>query len=265
MLGANFAIIEGAPDSKVILHVPHSATFIPPHVRDEILLNDVELQSELNAMTDTKTEEIARLAASQCPSKPWLFINKYSRLVIDPERFPDQREVMNKVGMGAIYRKTSTGKDLRSKDFSGEKELLDMYFHPYASAITNLVAQRLAAVGRVTILDIHSYRPEEHQNAINQGQRRPAMCIGTDEFHTSTGLKDLAFTSFASIGEVIENEPYSGTYVPLKYYGVDSFVQALMMETRADTFLDAQLQLHGGAKSVVEGLFTLIKGAELLK
>ena len=107
MLGHNFEIVEGSPDSPVILHVPHSATFIPPNVRADILLTDSQLKSELDSMTDTKTEEIARLAAAQSSTRPWLFINKYSRLVIDPERFPDDREVMNKVGMGAVYRKTS--------------------------------------------------------------------------------------------------------------------------------------------------------------
>ena len=139
----------------MILHVPHSATFIPPDVRADILLTDSQLKSELDSMTDTKTEEIARLAAGRCEIKPWLFINKYSRLVIDPERFPDDREIMNKVGMGAVYRKTSTGEDLRSPDFAGEKELLDNYFHPYAKAITDLVSQRLNNAGKAVILDIH--------------------------------------------------------------------------------------------------------------
>ena len=265
MLGYNFEIVEGSPDSRVILHVPHSATFIPPDVRADILLTDSQLQSELDSMTDTKTEEIARLAAGRYEIKPWLFINKYSRLVIDPERFPDDREIMNKVGMGAVYRKSSTGGDLRSPDFAGEKELLDNYFHPYAKAITDLVSQRLNSASKVVILDIHSYRPEQHENAVNHGQKRPAMCIGTDSFHTSSQLKELGIKSFAPIGDVFENEPYAGTYVPLKYYGVDTFVQAMMMETRADTFLDENLEVHAGSKTVIDCLSSLIVGAQLLK
>jgi predicted N-formylglutamate amidohydrolase len=265
VLGYNFEIVEGSPDSRVILHVPHSATFIPPNVRADILLTDSQLQSELDSMTDTKTEEIARRATALSEVRPWLFINKYSRLVIDPERFPDDREVMNKVGMGAVYRKTSTGQDLRSPDFRGEQELLDTYFHPYAKAITDLVSQRLNSAGKVVILDIHSYRPEQHENAVNHGQKRPAMCIGTDSFHTSPELKNLGIQSFAPIGDVFENEPYAGTYVPLKYYGVDKFVQAMMMETRADTFVDEKLEFHAGSKTVIDCLSSLIVGAQLLK
>ena len=265
MLGYNFEIVEGSPDSRVILHIPHSATFIPPNVRADILLTDSQLQSELYSVTDTKTEEIARRSAALSEVRPWLFINKYSRLVIDPERFPDDREIMNKVGLGAVYRKTSSGEELRSPDFAGERELLDTYFHPYAKAITDLVSQRLNSAGKVVILDIHSYRPEQHINAVNHGQKRPAMCIGTDTFHTSKELKDLAIQCFAPIGDVYENEPYAGTYVPLKYYGVDAFVQAMMMETRADTFLDENLEFHAGSKTVINCLSSLIVGAQLLK
>jgi hypothetical protein len=115
------------------------------------------------------------------------------------------------------------------------------------------------------ILDIHSYRPEQHENAVNHGQKRPAMCIGTDSFHTSDALKNLGIQSFAPIGDVFENEPYAGTYVPLKHYGVDTFVQAMMMETRADTFLDEKLEFHAGSKTVIDSLSSLIVGAQLLK
>ena len=116
-------------------------------------------------MTDSLTDEIAINAASQCGIKPWLFINLLSRLVIDPERFPDDREIMNEVGMGAVYRKTSTGEDLRSKNFSQESALLDRYFTPYSKALEELVTSILTRHGEVTIIDVHSCRPHQHSNA----------------------------------------------------------------------------------------------------
>lgn len=260
-MAENFTIIPGDPTSKVILHVPHSGRFIPSDARADILLSDSDLAFELDEMTDSRTDEIALGAAAQSDVKPWLFINTYSRLVIDPERFPDDREIMNKVGMGAVYRKTSTGLDLRSSDFAGEKDLLGRYFHPYAKALEELVTERLESHGGVTIIDVHSYRPQQHTNAVNHGQKRPAMCIGTDEFHTSKELENSARESFTPIGDVFPNEPYAGTYVPLKYYGVEKRVQSIMMETRADTFLDEKLELHSGANAVIEGLKNLIQRA----
>ncbi len=259
----NFEIIPGSPESPVILHVPHSARFIPADVRSGILLDDTQLNAELDSMTDSLTDSIALQASERAELRPWIFINTFSRLVIDPERFPDEREVMNKVGMGAVYRKSSTGLDLRASDFSDEKVLLDSFFHPYANALEALVSERLAALGGITIIDVHSYRTEQHENAVNHGQKRPAMCIGTDEFHTPPWLIECAQAAFAPLGETFLNEPYAGTYIPLKFYGVNSAVQSIMMETRADTFLDDKLKMHEGAIDVVTGLTSLIDQVKL--
>ena len=254
----NFEIIAGDPESKVILHVPHSATFIPEDVRELILLSDEELKAELDKMTDTLTEAVALKATELSGVKPWLFINNFSRLVIDPERFPDDREAMNAVGMGAVYQKTSIGTQLRNADPAIEKQLLDDYFHPYAKALNDLVVQRFAVQGEITLIDVHSYRVSQHPNAINHGQKRPPICIGTDEFHTPNWLTEAAQSAFSIIGENYINEPYSGTYVPLSFYETESKITSLMMETRADTFLTDELVKHAGFETVAKALAQLI-------
>ena len=104
-MNTGFAITEG--DIPVILHVPHSSRQIPADIRSGILLDDQSLKTELDEMTDSHTDLVAQGAVSDLVKKPWIFENKLSRLVIDPERFPDEREVMNKVGMGAVYLKSS--------------------------------------------------------------------------------------------------------------------------------------------------------------
>ena len=139
-MSAGFEITEG--DIPVILHVPHSSREIPEEIRKDILLNDEQLKSELDEMTDSHTDKIATLAIADLAKQPWIFRNKLSRLVIDPERFPDEREIMNKVGMGAVYQKTSTGENLRVESFD-PMPLIDEYFKPYAHAFTQLVDQLL--------------------------------------------------------------------------------------------------------------------------
>lgn len=254
----NFEVIPGSAESKVVLHVPHSSRAIPNSVKEQLVLSESELSAELDLMTDSLTDEVALFATRKTVIKPWLFINRLSRLVIDPERFPDDRELMNAVGMGAVYRKTSSSADLRSPQFAGEDELLSIYFHPYAQAFTDLVAQRLESVGEVTIIDVHSYRPEQHVNAVNHGQKRPAICIGTDAFHTPSWLIDAAEKSFSRVGDIFLNEPYAGTYIPLKYYETNSSLRGLMMETRADTFLTSNLKPHEGMDTVSTSLAALI-------
>ena len=219
----------------MILHVPHSSREIPEIVRNEILLDDAALNVELDEMTDSDTDQLALQGMDLAGVPPWIFINRLSRLVIDPERFPDDREIMNSIGMGAVYSKTSSGVALRTENPERDRQLLNEYFHPYAHAFTELVEQRLWAINELTIIDVHSYRINEHQNGVNKGQRRPPICLGTDAFHTPQWLIDSAISSFTTAGEVILNEPYAGTYVPMKFYEKAHEVKSVMMENREDT------------------------------
>ncbi|MFC9841483.1 N-formylglutamate amidohydrolase [Rhodococcus sp. NPDC127530] len=86
------------------MHVPHASRSIPEKVRTGMLLTDDQLQRLLDESTDTATDHVAlrnmELLASGLP-RPWLAINRFSRLVIDPERFPGDDEPMNAVGTSA--------------------------------------------------------------------------------------------------------------------------------------------------------------------
>ena len=109
-------------------------------------------------MTDAHTDLLARrISESVRGRRPWSFVNRLSRLVVDPERFPDEREVMNSVGMGAVYTRTSTGKRLRADSPSHRAELIATLFEPYSQALADLVDDRLAATGSAVIFDLHSY------------------------------------------------------------------------------------------------------------
>lgn len=65
MTSRAYDVLAGAPDSPVLLHVPHSSRVIPPDVRADILLGDAELAAELDHITDAHTAEIAATAAAQ--------------------------------------------------------------------------------------------------------------------------------------------------------------------------------------------------------
>ena len=64
---------------------------------------------------------------------------------------------MNRVGMGAVYTRTSTGARLRADDATHRARLIATYFEPYSRALADLVDDRLAATGRAVILDLHSF------------------------------------------------------------------------------------------------------------
>ncbi|WP_425247792.1 N-formylglutamate amidohydrolase [Streptomyces sp. NEAU-NA10] len=231
-----FTSLPGAPGSPVILHVPHSAREIPADVRAGIVLDDVALERELDHITDAHTAEIAAEAAGLATATPWRFVNRLSRLVVDPERFPDEREEMRAVGMGAVYTRTTHREVLRPEDVDPEP-LVERYFRPYARAMTDAVADRLAVAGRAVIIDVHSYPTERLPYELHGEGPRPPVCLGTDSFHTPPELLAAAQKAFAEVGETRLDSPFAGTYVPLEFYGTEPRVSALMVEIRRDTYM----------------------------
>ncbi|MGW6731880.1 N-formylglutamate amidohydrolase [Streptomyces sp. NPDC055013] len=235
-MSASFELLPGAAGSPVILHVPHSARRIPADARASIVLDDGALERELDHITDAHTAELAEAAAERASLTPWRFVNRLSRLVVDPERFPDEREEMLAVGMGAVYTRTTHLADLRPADTDPEP-LVERYFRPYARAMTAAVADRLAATGRAVIIDVHSYPTARLPYELHGEGPRPPVCLGTDSFHTPPELLAAARETFAPCGRTELDSPFSGTYVPLEFHGSEPRVGALMIEIRRDTYM----------------------------
>lgn len=237
-----FVVEAGADSSCVVLHVPHSSTVIPSWVRSKILLDDAALERELELMTDAQTDLVAEVAAESAAVRPWVFRNALSRLVVDPERFPDPAQepmAAPEIGMGAVYSKTAHLEVLRSLDAEHEESLLERYFQPYAKALGDVVGHVRRTHNRVTIIDIHSFPAMElpYERLHHPDARRPELCLGTDPFHTPKWLLEAARSSFESVTDMVVNEPFAGTYVPLDFYGIDSRVTSIMIEIRRDIYV----------------------------
>ncbi len=253
-----YRVIPGAVNSPVLIHVPHGSRVIPARVRTHITLDDIELAAELSRMTDAHTAMLAERSAARAGTRPWLLVNELSRLVVDPERFPDEREEMRAVGMGAVYIRTAHGTRLRRDDAGHEKELLARYYEPYAQTMTRTVESRVSATGRAIILDLHSYPSVALPYELHGAGPRPQICLGTDPFHTPARLLAAARNAFADF-EIGENSPFSGTYVPLRHYRRSPEVTALMVEIRRDVYLiEPGGEPHSGVTALVSALTALI-------
>jgi N-formylglutamate deformylase len=229
--------LEG-PSVPLICHIPHSSVFIPESERLTFRLSDSELKEELLRMTDRYTDD---LFCNSVELGGALFVNRTSRLVCDPERFPDdESETMVKRGMGAVYTKTSGGDKLKVDGFgSGEKTgVMNKYFHPYSKALEEEVTRTLKIFGKCFILDGHSF-PSVPLPYENPNSNRPDICVGYDSFHASKGIitkvKNICDVNNYTSGD---NEPFSGSYVPLKYFQKESTVKSLMVEIRRGTYMD---------------------------
>jgi N-formylglutamate deformylase len=240
-LAAAPQVTAGAAGSRVLLHVPHAGTLVPAWVRPHLLLDDVELAAEIAALTDHRTDALALAAADRAAVRPWVVANPVSRFVVDVERFPDEREEMAAVGMGAVYTHGTRLQRLRADDPAHAEALLAAYFRPWGHAVTGLVD-----AGAAVLLDVHSY-PREPLPYERHGEGpRPPVCLGADPAHTPSWLLAAAQTAFADFGIGLDS-PFTGAYVP-----EGRAVTALMIEIRRDVHAAREADLVVALAALVD-------------
>ena len=188
-------------------------------------------------MTDHYTDELFSSPTIEAES----VIFPISRLVVDPERFTDDKqEVMSKKGMGVVYTKTSDQKQLR-RDISDQerKSLLNTYYIPHHKKLSDLVCRSLDSINKAIIIDAHSFPSVPLPYEFDQNPQRPDICIGTDSFHTPDVLVNKAKDIFSLAGySVVLNQPFAGTYVPAPFYHNDPRVVSLMIEVNRNLYMD---------------------------
>ncbi|MEV4281136.1 N-formylglutamate amidohydrolase [Actinoplanes xinjiangensis] len=222
-----FDVLPGDAVSPVILHVPHSSR----HIVESGLFPE-RIGEELDHLTDAHTDLIADIAAGLARRRPWILVNRLSRLVVDPERFTEDE--MLSAGMGPVYTHGHAGRRLRADDPARDAVLMESFFQPYAAAMTTLVEERLAATGQAVVLDVHSYPTVALPYELHGDGPRPPVCLGTDPYHTPQPLIAAARSVF---GETALNTPFAGCYVPLRHHHRDPAVRALMIEIRRDQYM----------------------------
>lgn len=238
----NFQYFDGT--SPVLIHAPHGGKHIPDLAWGSLTVNEQEVKQELLAMTDGHTDRMAHdISAHGYAYEHGLmasrFVNNLSRLVVDPERFPDETEEMNSVGMGAVYTHGSQKQRIRVTNKEIADRLLDLYFKPYSLALSYHVDDLLNRFGKMAILDLHSFASKALPYEIHQEQKRPQICLGIDSSHIDPEISREVQESLEADGYWVEiNQPFSGTYVPLKHYQVTKKVSSLMLEIRRDIYMD---------------------------
>lgn len=218
----------------VIVHVPHDSCLIPASVRQQLLLEDDALTTELVRMTDHQT---LSLFTSEVPASQ-IVCAEVSRLVVDVERFEDD-EPMSKLGMGIVYERTSDGAPLRRPITPTERRTLkDTWYHPHHERLMAMTQQSLDQHGRALLIDAHSFPSKPFPYELDQSLDRPEICIGTDDFHTPPLLATAFVNAFRLGGfDVRVNAPFAGALVPQRHYRADSSVSAVMVEVNRRLYL----------------------------
>jgi N-formylglutamate amidohydrolase len=232
--------------NTVVLHVPHAGVRVPGWARPD-RLDDAGLAAEVAALTDHRTDVLARAAADDATGDAVVLVNDVSRFVVDVERFPDAREPMRAVGMGAVYTHGTRGQRIRSDDPAHEAALLDAFYRPWARRVEQAVRAALVR-GPVVLLDVHSYPRDPLPYERGAGER-PEVCLGTDARHTPAWLLAAAREAFAGFGTACDT-PFAGTYVPLALLG-DARVASVMLEVRRDVHGAREAELVAALRALV--------------
>jgi predicted N-formylglutamate amidohydrolase len=104
------------------------------------------------------------------------------------------------------------------------------------------------------LLDVHSYSHEPLPYELHADGPRPAICLGTDAFHTPPWLLDAAREAFSPLGTVGTDSPFAGTYVPLSRYGTDARVASLMLEIRRDVLGEQEAAVARALAALVDAV-----------
>jgi len=211
----------------MILHIPHSST----QTLDYTLNNK---NREILRMTDWYTDDLY-----QCKDATSIKFG-LSRLICDVERFEnDKEEYMSRFGMGVCYKKDTEGNILRKVTFKDKINIIKNYYRPHHKKLSDEVEKELKNNNSSLIIDCHSFPDISYYFNSDYNQKRPDICIGTDDYHTPKELLQKIKVYFLAKGYVVQvNAPYTGTIVPLKYYKRDKRVSSIMIELNRKLYID---------------------------
>ena len=249
-----FTLVDNSEISPIILHAPHGSRYIPEGLKNTFLLSPAALETEKDHMTDHFTNDLVKSIKNASS-----LVNELSRFVVDVERFPDEREEMLSVGMGAFYTQGSQKQQIREQKHTTNPALRE-FFDSYSEAFTDLVQRTLDIQGRAVIIDVHSYPTEPLPYELHSHEARPQLDIGADASHTNALLVGEVVKAFGHLHAGI-NESFHGTYVPLRFYEAkDARVQSVMLEIRRDTYMDEKSieLLPEGFSAIQESLQQLV-------
>lgn len=211
---------------KKIFHIPHSSKNIPKEYIDDFIISNDDLIKECEIMCDEYTDVLIQ-------NYPHIIKFDYSRLLCDVERFNNDSEIMNKIGMGVLYTHSHNGKLIRN--INDPNKIIELY-NKHHYLLNNLTKKILDKNKSVLIVDIHSYSNEPLEYELNKHQKRPDVCLGVDEYHNDKNITSQIKYIFENSGFSVElNEPFSGCIIPSDYYHKDGRVKGIMLEFNKKT------------------------------
>jgi len=204
-----------------IIHIPHSSKHIPKEYMYQYRISYDEIIKEIDIMTDEYVDLLI---------EDYMNIVKfeYSRIFCDVERFDNENEIMNSIGMGILYENSHKLEKIRNVD--KENEIMEFYYEHHNKLNINC-KNILEKYNNSIILDLHSYSDDALPYEIYKLEKRPDLCIGIDDYHFNKNQFEELIYIVKDFGINFEiNQPFKGCLIPSDYYLKDKNVSGYMLE-----------------------------------
>ncbi len=212
---------------KIVMHFPHSSLDVP-----KSFFKDVDIDLTYFQKINLKMSDLLLLDLF----KDWNYekvIAPFSRLYVDVEKYwDDEKEIMAKHGMGAIYTKDINGNILhkKTKEFILEAK---QYYEDYHDKLSKACNDEKD----VLILDMHSFNFAMSRFVTNS-ILLPDICIGVnnDESQNKKLLNKIKHWCKTNNISYCINNPYSGSIMPNKRNGKNK-IYSIMFELNKEWYL----------------------------
>lgn len=214
-------------NDMMVLHIPHSSVCIP----DFGAYTSNSYIDDVAALTDISSDKIFDVDGVTKVVFP------FSRVWCDVERFHDDNEPMHSNGHGILYTRTAEGGVVYREPNEDIVSKVMEHYNTHHNWMEMVVESKLQKYGHAVIIDCHTFPDIPLPIDLDQSTPRPDVCIGRNN-HTSDFLVNTIKEGFEREGlSVMVDVPYSGTYVPSKFFEKDGRVQSIMIEINRKKYM----------------------------
>lgn len=230
----------------IIINIPHSGTFIPKQIKDElkkpkpiIANNDWFLKDLYDFLVDMK---LSILSAN------------YSRYIVDLNRIITDPVIGDDYNKCTIYKKTTWGKDLYEKIPTKEQceQRLKKYYYPYHQKLKEMINKKLEVFDKILILDLHSGYSSTGDKDICLGNANGQMSEEKTINNLRTCLEKVGYT-------VNLNNPCTGGEVLRKYHRENNKIECMIFELNYRKYIKMEYSGEEEINSYNQDLFETAK------
>lgn len=247
----HFAVLAPARlASPLVFNSPHSGTVYPDDLLASTRLDRIALRRSEDSFVDMLFADAPHYGAPLLKAlfpRAYLDVNREA-FELDPAMFEDAlpahvntRSLRVAAGFGTIARVVAEGMVIyREKmPFSEAERRVAALYHPYHSALSELLSDSLRQFGCTVLIDCHSM-PSLGAPPVSGGRRSADIILG-DRYGTSCAslisqtieevLRDQGY-------QVVRNSPYAGGYITDCYGRPGHGQHAVQIEINRALYMD---------------------------